>query len=172
MTSSANASLLQHGETHQALLSQLGALSDLAGSAAGHELSWSEQPAGGVQSEHLKSGFAQFRRTRLSSHRPPSDAELLKIPLHASLGAHVMARLSGPALILGQQQNSAAAKIFDAPPTMRTLHGNSLRSASRVAAFDVGLPGTYLLEVVTIYAHTFDPYAAKASHSALSLYVR
>ena len=162
---STNTSLLQRGETHHALQAQLGALSDLAGSAAGTELSWSEQPTGDVQSEHLKSGFAQFRRARLTSPRPAMDSELLKVPLDWSLGAHLMARLSGPALILGQVQSTAAstssekeeAKIFDAPPTLRTLHGGSLRSASRVATFDVGLPGTYLLEVVTIFHDTFDP---------------
>ena len=76
-------------------------------------------------------------------------ATLLDIPLHQDLGAVVRARLSGPSLIIGTITRPTG--LVDAPRTLRTLKGLLSPSARRVASFDVGLPGLYMLEVLTIY---------------------
>ena len=77
------------------------------------------------------------------------------VPLPMRLGTHVIARMSGPALILGNV--GISARTATPPETLRSLAGPPLLASTRVATFDVGLPGVYLLEVIAIYTEPYDP---------------
>ena len=161
LNSSTHASSHQRRTASWRLRSQLAPLAETLGGLTGNDVTLSEVPRGIIEEQPLHGGWVRFRRVLpgggavgrlggVDGSGAGAASNLVRIPLHESLGAHVRARMSGPALVVGSV--GPADGLVHAPPTLRGVGpGKLLPTSTRMATFDLGLPGLYMLEVVTLY---------------------